>query len=1117
MVTSRGLSVVVVAVATLCWLTAGASVRGVAGLVYGCRFEISLCDFDEKCTDDLVFGYCVKRNEGPNWRLANSKLELDPITTKLLEQEIRHLIRYGYTWDDPYTQCILGNFISSYKNAERYERTLCYIYAKQARDIDDISATLKNDYSENLGSFFNNYLVNTEKRVQDEQPYDPSTSRHRVHKYYQAYPAGYSSNDLAESYNVSPRRRRYRNFNPNMYGEIQKKEKSPITNGAALSPEDLEDLNNYLTALQDIGDEDQYGDQYDQYGDLYDAHKEDGKETDRKWLAEPDNTDSLEELPWQQVRSEDKSDELPWEPDKAQDRPGESPWDSDQTGEDENDWFGESEDKLTPLDQAVDSSARSGLVDDVAHPSDSIPPEDAKLLDDILEELPWQQVRSEDKSDELPWDPDKAQDRPGESPWESDQTGEDENDWFVAHPGDSIPPEDAKLLDDILEGRRDIASLSEAQIDRLTKYVTAILAATEKAEDTSENSYDLYNNEEETKQITSAPPGVTDGQAPAAVFSKEQLPKQARTNPEAIFSVSIKSGVKKNYPGYEARGANVAAKTINSAASNSETELAASSQDTVKKNYVNITFEKSLTQAQAHDLLNAVAEEVGVRNTSFTNIRLGKNFITFYVDPKQNISAYKVASKVATVTGMMRLGKNFITFYVDPKQNISAYKVASKVANTRDKLGDVVPGVLITNAFIGKNEQQVEVAPDTSHRDFVLTFVLCGFIAIVLITVVVIYLVQRHSHVRKKLRELAGNPDNAEASADYQDLCRQRMQSKASEKPEPIVARVGSVSNVDPKAEPSPTSRSSKSSTSSWSEEPVSSNMDISTGHVVLSYMEDHLKNKDRLDREWEALCAYEAEPNTTEAANLPNNTRKNRYCDILPYDHSRVVLNDSTNVSGGDYINASTITDHDPRNPAYIATQGPLPHTVADFWQLVWEQGSVVIVMLTKLTENGVAMCHRYWPEEGSDLYHIYEVHLVSEHIWCEDFLVRSFYLKNLQTGETRTVTQFHFLSWPDLEVPSSVKSLLDFRRKVNKSYRGRSCPITVHCSDGSGRTGTYCLVDMVLNRMAKGAKEIDIAATLEHVRDQRMGTVKTKEQFEFVLAAVAEEVHAILKALPQ
>ena len=164
-----------------------------------------------------------------------------------------------------------------------------------------------------------------------------------------------------------------------------------------------------------------------------------------------------------------------------------------------------------------------------------------------------------------------------------------------------------------------------------------------------------------------------------------------------------------------------------------------------------------------------------------------------------------------------------------------------------------------------------------------------------------------------------------------------------------------------------------------------------------------------------------------------------------------------------------------------------------------------------------------------------LFEVHLVSEHVWCEDYLVRSVYLKNTRTGETRTVTQFHFRSWPAHGVPASTKSLLEFRRKVNKSYRGRSCPIVVHCSDGVGRSGTYVLIDMVLNRLSKGlkkckqtavvflivfskgCKEIDIAATLEHIRDQRGGMVQNRQQFEFCLMAVAEEVHAILKALPQ
>ncbi|XP_062840672.1 receptor-type tyrosine-protein phosphatase N2 isoform X4 [Anolis carolinensis] len=349
-----------------------------------------------------------------------------------------------------------------------------------------------------------------------------------------------------------------------------------------------------------------------------------------------------------------------------------------------------------------------------------------------------------------------------------------------------------------------------------------------------------------------------------------------------------------------------------------------------------------------------------------------------------------------------------------------------------------------------------------------------------------------------------------------EELCRQRMSVKSSDHPEPLhTSRINSISSQFSDGPiPSPSARSS---TSSWCEEPVQSNMDISTGHMILSYMEDHLKNKNRLEKEWEALCAYQAEPNATTVAHKEENVQKNRSQIVVAYDHCRICLKAENSHDNSDYINASPIMDHDPRNPAYIAAQGPLPSTVTDFWQMVWENGCVVIVMLTPLAESGVKQCYHYWPDEGSNLYHIYEVNLVSEHIWCEDFLVRSFYLKNLQTNETRTVTQFHFLTWHDQNVPPSARSLLDFRRKVNKCYRGRSCPVIVHCSDGAGRSGTYILIDMVLNKMAKGAKEIDIAATLEHLRDQRPGMVETKEQFEFALTAVAEEVNAILKALPQ
>uniref|UniRef100_A0A673ASW6 Protein tyrosine phosphatase receptor type N2 n=1 Tax=Sphaeramia orbicularis TaxID=375764 RepID=A0A673ASW6_9TELE len=362
-------------------------------------------------------------------------------------------------------------------------------------------------------------------------------------------------------------------------------------------------------------------------------------------------------------------------------------------------------------------------------------------------------------------------------------------------------------------------------------------------------------------------------------------------------------------------------------------------------------------------------------------------------------------------------------------------------------------------------------------------------------------------------------PSSSSSLVIPQELCRQRMAIRTSERVErPETLRHSRLNSVSSQFSDGPAaSPSTRSSTSSWCEEPVPSNMDISTGHMILSYMEDHLKNKNRLEREWEALCSYQAEPGACNVGHGEQNSKRNRSDAVVAYDHSRITLKAENNHSNSDYINASPIMDHDPRNPTYIASQGPLPSTVADFWQMVWESGCVVIVMLTPLSENGVKQCHHYWPDEGSDVYHIYEVNLVSEHIWCEDFLVRSFYLKNLQTNETRTVTQFHFLSWMDRGIPNSARTLLDFRRKVNKCYRGRSCPIIVHCSDGAGRSGTYILIDMVLNKMAKGAKEIDIAATLEHLRDQRAGMVQTKEQFEFALTAVAEEVNAILKALPQ
>ncbi|XP_069872624.1 receptor-type tyrosine-protein phosphatase-like N isoform X2 [Dipodomys merriami] len=505
-----------------------------------------------------------------------------------------------------------------------------------------------------------------------------------------------------------------------------------------------------------------------------------------------------------------------------------------------------------------------------------------------------------------------------------------------------------------------------------------------------------------------------------------------------------------------------------------------------------VTDQKPLSLVAGVKLLELLAEHVHVSSGSFINISVVGPALTF------------------------RIRHN--------EQNLSLADVTQQAGLVKSEL-EAQTGLQILQTGVGQREEAASVLPRPAHstspmRSVLLTLVALAGVAGLLVALAVALCLRQHARQRDKERLAALGPEGAhgDTTFEYQDLCRQHMATKSlfnrSEGP-PEPSRVSSVSSqFSDAAQASP---SSHSSTPSWCEEPAQANMDISTGHMILAYMEDHLRNRDRLAKEWQALCAYQAEPNTCATAQSEGNIKKNRHPDFLPYDHARIKLKVESSPSRSDYINASPIIEHDPRMPAYIATQGPLSHTIADFWQMVWESGCTVIVMLTPLVEDGVKQCDRYWPDEGSSLYHVYEVNLVSEHIWCEDFLVRSFYLKNVQTQETRTLTQFHFLSWPAEGTPASTRPLLDFRRKVNKCYRGRSCPIIVHCSDGAGRTGTYILVDMVLNRMAKGVKEIDIAATLEHVRDQRPGLVRSKDQFEFALTAVAEEVNAILKALPQ
>ncbi|RTG88411.1 receptor-type tyrosine-protein phosphatase N [Schistosoma bovis] len=272
------------------------------------------------------------------------------------------------------------------------------------------------------------------------------------------------------------------------------------------------------------------------------------------------------------------------------------------------------------------------------------------------------------------------------------------------------------------------------------------------------------------------------------------------------------------------------------------------------------------------------------------------------------------------------------------------------------------------------------------------------------------------------------------------------------------------------------------------SSEPIPCSIDVPTGHIILSYMEKHLQDRNQLTDDWNSIDKYVSEENILyEEGKNPKNQFRNRECAPIPYEQSRVKLRSGDN----DYINGSLMYDTNPRNPVYIATITPTVKSVPEFWLMVWEQGCVVIVCLERIDElkkmddidqfelNDASV--KYWPNEGSQVYGSFEVHLVSEHSWSDNYIIRSFYLKSIVTNETRTVTQFHYLTWKDENLKENSKPMLEFRR------------------DGCGRTGAYILLDLVLNRITKGVKEIDIAASLEHLRDQRPDMIKTLVSFLF------------------
>ncbi|XP_054656714.1 tyrosine-protein phosphatase non-receptor type 12 isoform X2 [Dunckerocampus dactyliophorus] len=242
-----------------------------------------------------------------------------------------------------------------------------------------------------------------------------------------------------------------------------------------------------------------------------------------------------------------------------------------------------------------------------------------------------------------------------------------------------------------------------------------------------------------------------------------------------------------------------------------------------------------------------------------------------------------------------------------------------------------------------------------------------------------------------------------------------------------------------------------------------------------------------------------------TNIGEREENVKKNRYKDILPFDHTRVKLTLKTTNQDTDYINANFIKGMDGPE-AYIATQGPLPNTVVDFWRMNWEYNVAVIVMACREFEMGRKKCERYFPLLGEP------VSFGSFRISCESEQARTDYsIRTLLVeyeNETRRITQFHYINWPDHDVPSSFDSILDMIGLMREYQENDDVPICVHCSAGCGRTGAICAIDYTWNLLKAGKipEDFNVFRLIQEMRTQRHSAVQTKEQYELVHRAIAQ-----------
>ncbi|XP_076385734.1 tyrosine-protein phosphatase non-receptor type 2 isoform X2 [Megachile rotundata] len=253
----------------------------------------------------------------------------------------------------------------------------------------------------------------------------------------------------------------------------------------------------------------------------------------------------------------------------------------------------------------------------------------------------------------------------------------------------------------------------------------------------------------------------------------------------------------------------------------------------------------------------------------------------------------------------------------------------------------------------------------------------------------------------------------------------------------------------------------------------------------------------------------------TYNESRKPQNKNLNRYRDVLPYDHSRIILKRGP----CDYINANLIRV-DRAHRQYILTQGPLENTAGHFWLMVWEQNSKAVLMLNKIIEKNHVKCYQYWPlgDSENNTMMFADVGIKVTYISkteSSDYTTRVLKLTDLETNESREILHFHYTTWPDFGVPQSPTAFLSFLTTVRQSgaLDQNVGPPVVHCSAGIGRSGTFCLVDTCLILIEEnGLNSVNVRDVLIEMRRYRMGLIQTPGQLRFSYAAIIEGAKQLL-----